>query len=107
MPAGTLSQISAGVIVMIGLGGRRHAEGHERDTIATLVAMGLGEGDLLYFSDLVETPATSYTLLAADADLGTLTREERRAQQARIRTGLARAGIRPQFAAYDIREFTY
>jgi radical SAM superfamily enzyme YgiQ (UPF0313 family) len=99
--------VSAGVIVMTGLGGRRYAEGHERDTIAALGAMGLGEGDLLYFSDLVEVPATSYPLMAADADLGTLTREERQAQQARIRAGLEQAGGRPQFATYDIREFTY
>ena len=61
--------VQAGVIVMTGLGGERFAEGHERDTAAAINAMGLGEGDLLYFSDLVEVPSTSYPVMAADAQL--------------------------------------
>jgi radical SAM superfamily enzyme YgiQ (UPF0313 family) len=99
--------VQAGVIVMIGLGGNRFAEGHERDTAASLNAMELGEGDLLYFSDLVEVPSTSYPTMAADARLGPLTLEERRAQQGRIRAALRFPAAPPQFAAYDIREFTY
>ena len=59
--------MQAGVIVMTGLGGERFAEGHERDTAAAINAMGLGEGDLLYFSDLVEVPSTSYPVMVADA----------------------------------------
>jgi len=99
--------VQAGVIVMTGLGGERFAEGHERDTAAAIGAMGLGEGDLLYFSDLVEAPSTSYPVMAADAQLRPLTREERRRQQASIRAGLRFAAAPPQFATYDIREFTY
>jgi len=99
--------IQAGVIVMIGLGGQRFAEGHERDTAAAINDMGLGEGDLLYFSDLVEVPSTSYPIMAAEAQLMPLTREDRRQQQARIRAGLCFAAAPPQFATYDIREFTY
>ena len=38
--------MQVGVIVMTGLGGERFAEGHERDTVAAINAMGLGEGDL-------------------------------------------------------------
>jgi hypothetical protein len=69
--------------------------------------MALGEGDLLYFSDLVEVPSTSYPVMAADARIRPLTREERRQQLARIRAGLRFAATPPQFATYDIREFTY
>ena len=99
--------VSVGVIVMLGLGGERFAEGHERDTVAALSAMGLGEGDLLYFSDLVEVPGTSYPVVAAGADLRPLMQEDRRRQRARIRAGLHFDGPPPQCATYDIREFTY
>jgi hypothetical protein len=81
--------------------------GHERDTVAAVNAMGLGEGDLVYFSDLVEVPSTSYPVMAADAHIRPLTREERRQQRERIRAGLRFASAPPQFATYDIREFTY
>lgn len=99
--------VHVGVIVMTGLGGRQFAESHERDTAAVVNAMGLGEGDLLYFSDLVEVPATSYPVMAADARLEPLTGRERRDQRDRIRASLRFAGPPPQFATYDIREFTY
>jgi radical SAM superfamily enzyme YgiQ (UPF0313 family) len=99
--------VHIGVIVMTGLGGRRFAEGHERDTIAAVNAMGLGEGDFIYFSDLVEVPSTSYPVMASDAQLGALTGRERRAQRDRIRANLRFAAAPPQFATYDIREFTY
>lgn len=99
--------VHVGVIVMIGLGGRSFADGHESGTIAALNAMGLGEGDLVYFSDLVEVPSTSYPMVAVEAGIVPLAREERRQQQARIRAGLRFGSAPPQFAAYDIREFTY
>ena len=92
---------------MTGLGGERYAEGHERDTIAALNAMGLGEGDLLYFSDFVEVPQTAYPLLAASSGIRPLAPEARAAQRAVIRAGLRFAGAPPQFATYDIREFVY
>jgi hypothetical protein len=99
--------VSVGVIVMIGLGGERLADGHERDTVATINAMGLGTGDLLYFSDLVDVPAAGYPAMAVSAGIRRLTAVERRAQEARIRAGLRFEGGGPQLAAYDIREFTY
>ena len=101
------ADVRVGVIVMIGLGGERFADGHERDTVAAIHAMGLGEGDLVYFSDLVDVPSTSYPRMAADAQIRPLAREGRRRQQARIRAGLRFAAAPPQFATYDIREFTY
>jgi len=99
--------VHVGVIVMTGLGGVPFAEEHERDTVGVVNAMGLGEGDLLYFSDLVEMPATSYPLMAADARLQPMTGRERREQRDRIRAGLRFPAVPPQFATYDIREFTY
>lgn len=102
-----MAGVPVGVIVMIGLGGDAYADAHVRDTIATLNAMALGDGDLLYFSDLVEVPGTTYPRIAEDQALQPLSAAERRAQQHAIRDGLRPAGRPPQSAVYDIREFVY
>jgi len=99
--------LQVGVIVMVGLGGERFGEGHVADTIAAVNAMGLGAGDLLYFSDLVEIPGTTYPQLAAAEAIRPLTPAERRAQREAIRAGLRFAGAPPKIATYDIREFVY
>jgi hypothetical protein len=98
---------SVGVIVMIALGGERFAAGHERDTAAAINAMELDAGDLLYFSDLVESAGSSYPLAAANAGVRPLLATERAVQQARIRASLNFAGAPPRIACYDIREFAY
>ncbi len=99
--------VSAGVIVMAGLGGRRFSAGHVADTAAAVNEMALDAGDLLYFSDLVEVPGTAYPRLAADADLRPLALDERLAQIAAIRSGLVFPGAPPRVARYDVREFVY
>jgi radical SAM superfamily enzyme YgiQ (UPF0313 family) len=99
--------VSAGVIVMTGLGGDTYAEGHVRDTAGALNAMRLGAGDLLYFSDLVDVPQTAYPLLAAASGVRPLGADARAAQQAQIRASLRFDGAPPQMATYDIREFVY
>jgi hypothetical protein len=99
--------LELGVIVMIGLGGERFADPHARDTAAALNAIGLGEGDLLYFSDLVEVPGTIYPILAAQEKIGTLPPGQRRAQERAIRDLLRVQGTAPKMAVYDVREFVY
>ncbi len=97
--------INVGVIVMIGLGGDRFAEGHTRDTVAVLNQMQLGAGDLIYFSDLVEEPDTPYPLLAAQQDIYALSADERAAQRAALRADLKLNGAK--ISNYDVREFVY
>ncbi|MEK7325609.1 MAG: radical SAM protein, partial [Chloroflexota bacterium] len=99
--------VNVGVIVMIGLGGDKYAEGHVADTVAALNAMQLGAGDLLYFSDLVEEPGTLYPMLAASHAIRPLTPGERTAQRQTIREQLVFAGSPPKISNYDIREFVY
>ena len=98
--------VSVGIIILIGLGGDRYAADHVRDTVATLNAMPLGAGDLVYFSDLIESDGgreSLPTVLSARA----LTEAESRMQQQRIQSGLVFAGAPPQMARYDLREFVY
>jgi hypothetical protein len=97
--------INVGVIVMIGLGGDRFSTGHIADTIDVLNAMQLGAGDLIYFSDLIEEPGTSYPALALDHSIRTLTSEERSAQRTAIRNGLRVSDVK--ISNYDVREFVY
>jgi hypothetical protein len=99
--------VQAGVIVMTGIGGETYAEGHVRDTIQALNAMGLGAGDLLYFSDLVEVPQTAYPRMAAASGVRPLSPQARADQRAEIRAGLRFSSAPPQIATYDIREFVY
>jgi hypothetical protein len=96
-----------GVIVMVGLGGRAFAEGHVRDTVAAVNKMGLGAGDLLFFSELVDIPGTAYPKAAAAADIEPLPLQERLAQAEAIRSGFRFEGPSPQMAKYDVREFIY
>jgi hypothetical protein len=99
--------VGVGVIIMVGLGGRRFADGHVADTIRCVNAMGLESGDLVYFSDLVEVPGTSYPAIAAAEDVRPLAQRERMAQLRAIRGALRFPGTPPKFARYDIREFVY
>ena len=99
--------VAVGVIVMIGLGGDRFDAGHIGDTATALNAMGLGAGDLVYFSDLVEMPGTEYPALAADRSIRPLTSTEREGQRQSIRRRLSFAGEPPQIAVYDVLEFVY
>lgn len=99
--------VSAGVIVMVGLGGDRFADAHVADTIAAVNAMALGPTDVLYFSELVEIPGTPYPVLAAQEGLRALSPGECRAQRRRIREGLRFVGAPPKITSYNIREFVY
>ena len=99
--------VQVGVIVMTGLGGEPFADAHVADTIAAVNQMQLGEGDLIYFSDLVEIAGTPYPRIAEREAIGSLSAENRAMQRGAIRCGLRFDGPGPKFATYDIREFVY
>jgi radical SAM superfamily enzyme YgiQ (UPF0313 family) len=99
--------LNVGVIVMTGLGGQRYADGHVVGTAAALSAMELGSGDLLYFSELVEVPDTSYPRLALADSVVPLDHEACGRQRERILEATRFPGPPPQVATYDIREFVY
>jgi hypothetical protein len=99
---------NAGIIVMLGLGGERYAEGHVRDTVEVVSQMGLGRGDLLYFSEFVPygTLYSSLTQIGAP-DLLPLSQPKMKAQREAIVANLCFGDERPRIASYDIREFVY
>jgi hypothetical protein len=98
--------VDVGIIVMLGLGGERYAAGHVGDSIEVLNRMGLGRGDLLYFSEFVPH-GTLYASRVDAPDLWPLPRPRMQAQREAIVAGLDLGDERPQIATYDIREFIY
>ena len=101
--------VDVGVILMLGVGGRRFYDAHVRHSIDVVNAMRLGERDILYFSPFFDYPGSEYARLAAELGIEPLTGQEMDAQMAAIRAGLrfADAQRRPKIAIYDIREFIY
>jgi len=101
--------IGAGVIVLVGAGGERFYEDHVRGTWERLREMGLGRGDLLYFSEYADDPKLAYARRAAGAsDLQPLSPRRAAAQRAAIETAVrARDGSVVRTASYDLREFVY
>jgi len=95
------------VIVLLGAGGTRFAEGHVRDTIQAINSMALGAGDLIYFSDFVSLPGQPYGQVAERDDVEPLTVDQMHAQRRAIESGLKFSGAPPKLSAYDIREFVY
>jgi hypothetical protein len=101
--------LQASVIIMLGVGGDRYADGHVLDTVQLLNAMPLERGDLVYFSDFVDQPGAPYAGLAAAAGITPLNGAAMRAQEAAIRAGFMALDPQaaPQFSRYDIGEFVY
>ena len=99
--------LQASVIIMLGVGGARYADGHVRDTVDLLNAMPLGRGDLVYFSDFVDQPGAPYAGLATAAGIAPLDQAAMRGQEAAIRAGFVAREHAPQFSRYDIGEFVY
>lgn len=95
------------IIVLLGAGGDKYAEGHVRDTINVINDIGLGAGDLVYFSEFVETPGQPYGQIAARDRVEPLSRAQMRKQRSEIESGLKFNGPPPKLATYDIREFVY
>ena len=99
--------VGAGVIVMVGAGGDRYAEGHVRDTIATLNAMELAGDDFVYLSEFVEHPGGDYFRAARDEGVRALDSAERQAQAGALRQALRFPGQPPRISVYRIAEFVY
>ena len=101
--------VAVGVIVLLGAGGRTHAEAHVRDTVRAIDAMRLDAGDLLYLSELVVDESMPYARAAVEAGVQPLSPEQRAAQGKAVEESLrfsAAAGA-PHISRYDIREFVY
>lgn len=98
--------LSAGVIVLVGAGGRAYAGRHVAHTLALVNQMALDAGDVVYLSELIDYPGSEYAAQAAQAGIEPLSDEEMGEQMRALREGLRRAGG-PVVSWYDVREFVY
>lgn len=101
--------ISVGVIFLLGVGGKKFAAQHVRESIRVINAMQLDLDDILYFSELVEHEGMEYTRSAYAHNYTPLNAAERAAQEEEITAALRfteTSGI-PHISRYDIREFVY
>ncbi len=101
--------VAVGIIVLVGAGGDRYADAHVRATVNLINALPLDEKDLIYFSELIDYPGSSYSQLSQEAGIRTLTLGEIEHQMTEMRAGFrfrdpARS---PKISYYDIREFVY
>ncbi len=101
--------IGVGIIILLGIGGRRYGTAHIRDTLEALTQMALDAGDYIYLSPLVEDRTASYATVAQRARVVSLSPGECKAQEAAIHTGIRSRKFRstPRVAPYDIRDFLY
>lgn len=95
------------VILMVGVGGRRFAREHLRDTDALLGRLALTAGDIVYLSPFVRQPGSAYAVQALEDGLQDLDDGERMAQYDALRSAARLAVPAAKVALYAIDEFVY
>jgi radical SAM superfamily enzyme YgiQ (UPF0313 family) len=100
------ADVHVGIIVMLGIGGDRYAQGHVDDTIAVIRRLDLGADDIVYFSEFVDEPGSEYSAQARMAGIRPLTRDEIHSQARAMRNGFHLPDA-TKISVYDIREFIY
>jgi hypothetical protein len=101
------ADVQVSVILMVGVGGRRFAAGHERDTVTLLGRLHLGAGDTVYLSPFVRHGDSAYAARAARDGLDDLGETERRRQEQVLREAARAALPAARVARYHIDEFVY
>lgn len=102
------ADISVGIIVLLGAGGKQYQEGHVNDTIEIINKMQLDADDLVYFSELIESEGLEYSNKAFTSNLKPLSSGERIKQRDLIEENLFfYENSTPHISTYDIRDFVY
>jgi radical SAM superfamily enzyme YgiQ (UPF0313 family) len=105
----TLKQadLDVSVIFMVGVGGRRFAADHVRDTVALAARLPLTRGDTVYLSPFREHPDSDYARRMVEDGVHALGEKEIDAQYGELRDALRRAHPSVTVSRYDVREFVY
>jgi radical SAM superfamily enzyme YgiQ (UPF0313 family) len=100
--------VSVGVIVMLGIGGKAFAQDHVWDTVAVINEMGLGMGDMVYFSPLVVSSHLPYAQEMWAANIEPLCDTDLADQYEQLVMGLHFDKVaKPKMAMYNIKRFVY
>ena len=101
--------VAVGVIILVGAGGAKYARAHIQHTAELVNTLPLDEHDLVYLSELIDFPNSTYSHLAAEAGIRPMSNQEIQEQTQAFRNAftLPNAPHRPHVSSYDIREFVY
>ena len=99
--------LEVALIFMVGAGGTRYADLHERDTLTLLASLPIGAEDLIYLSPFVTHPDGAYARLAEREGIEALSDAAIATRMAALRAGIARVRPGPRVARYLIEEFVY
>jgi len=100
--------VSVGVIVMLGIGGKAFAQDHVWDTVKAINEMGLGMGDMVYFSPLVVSSHLPYAQDMWAANIEALNETDMIDQYGQMVNGLHFDKVdKPKMAMYNIKRFVY
>jgi radical SAM superfamily enzyme YgiQ (UPF0313 family) len=101
--------VAVGIIILIGAGGAEYHAGHVRETVRLVNALPLDQEDVIYFSELVDYPGSTYAARASAAGIRALSSAELRQQEQQMRDGFVFAdkARAPKISYYDLREFVY
>lgn len=101
--------VGVGIIILVGAGGAQFASDHVRATVQLINTLPLDQHDVIYFSELLDYPGSTYTQQATAAHIHPLDATERDTQQRALRAGFTfrDAHHTPKISYYDIREFLY
>lgn len=102
--------LNIGIIIMLGIGGKRLSSEHIRETARVLMRMGLDVGDLIYLSPYVGVPGTEYPNIIKRLGLKEMNHQDLLVEKENLLRLLEEQGLRkgiPKIALYDIEEFLY
>jgi hypothetical protein len=95
------------LIFMVGIGGRRFATEHTRQTLDLAGRLALDPKDVVYLSPFRVADGSAYAERAAQTGAEPLDDEATEAQYSELRDGIRRVLPGTRVARYDIREFIY
>ncbi len=101
--------VAVGIVILVGAGGAQFARAHVEHTTRLVSGLPLDGNDLIYLSELVEVPGSTYAALAAQAGIRPLSAQRMEQQARALRAGLDLPSPPhgPRISLYDIREFVY
>lgn len=101
--------VAVGVIILVGAGGDKYEPAHIERTTRLVNSLPLDETDLVYLSELIDFPGSSYSQRAAEEGIKPLDLDAIQNQMNAMRGGFRFDDGRhaPRVSAYDVREFVY
>ncbi|MFN4244588.1 MAG: radical SAM protein [Brevinematia bacterium] len=98
--------ISVGIIIIVGIGGKKYKDKHFEDTVKLIYDMKLSEGDIVYLSPIVEYADSQYKEIMDKNNIERLNEKETEEEILRFKRSLSKIeGIK--IPIYRVDKFLY